>query len=124
MSVAGLSVNEQLVRDGAAEWYEQFASEDGNLAARLRVAEREAQSAGRGLWSACAGPLASLPRAPGMATPDAPGCHPSYPDECIPPPPPDLDCAEVKRRVRVDHGAGDAHGLDANRDGWGCESYR
>ena len=30
------------------------------------------------------------------------GCDPSYPDFCIPPPPPDLDCKDVERPVHGD----------------------
>ena len=126
VSVAGVSVNEQLVRDGAAEWYEEFASEDADLAGRLRTAEHEAQSAGKGLWSRCAAPAPSDPTPRDQlnaATPSGPACHPGYPDVCIPPSPPDLDCGDVGRRVRVDHAAGDPHRLDADGDGWGCQSY-
>ncbi|MGH8913216.1 MAG: lamin tail domain-containing protein [Acidimicrobiia bacterium] len=49
-------------------------------------------------------------------------CDPSYPDVCIPSPPPDLDCGEIShRRFRV-IGA-DPHGFDGNDDdGLGCES--
>ena len=53
--------------------------------------------------------------------PEAFGCDPSYPDLCIPPAPPDLDCGDV--------GVGnftvlapDPHGFDGNGDGVGCES--
>lgn len=127
VSVAGLSVNEQLVRDGAAEWYQEFAAEDDDLAARLHAAERDAQSARRGLWSVCTQPPASAPTpvqdAAAAAPPSASACHPGYPEACIAPSPPDLDCADMRRRVRVDHSAGDPHRLDADRDGWGCESY-
>ncbi|MGI8807960.1 MAG: thermonuclease family protein [Acidimicrobiales bacterium] len=119
LTVAGRSVNEQLVRDGAAEWYEQFEREDADLAARLRSGERDAKAAGRGLWSAC-GAGAAAPR-PALSARGS--CHPAYPDDCIPPPPRDLDCPDIKRRVRVDHSQGDPHRFDANRDGWGCESY-
>jgi hypothetical protein len=53
------------------------------------------------------------------------GCDPAYPDFCIPPPPPDLDCARVRRlpgfkpnfRVR----GSDPHNLDGDGDGIGCE---
>ena len=45
VSVAGRSVNEELVRSGAAGWYEEFAHEDAGLAARLRAAEDEAKRA-------------------------------------------------------------------------------
>lgn len=48
-------------------------------------------------------------------------CHPSYPDVCIPPPPPDLNCADIPhRRFRVV--GSDPHGFDGNKDGIGCES--
>ncbi len=48
-------------------------------------------------------------------------CDPSYPDVCIPPRPPDLDCGEISvRRFRVV--PPDPHGFDGNQDGVGCES--
>lgn len=124
VSVADRSVNEQLVRDGAAEWYEEFGGEDADLAQRLRSSELEAKVAGRGVWSACGRRVpveTSPPTEPFMASRSS--CHPAYPDDCIPPPPPDLDCPQIKRKVRVDHSYGDPHGLDADKDGWGCESY-
>ncbi len=47
-------------------------------------------------------------------------CDPSYPDVCIPSPPPDLDCGEISfRRFRV-IGA-DPHRFDGDHDGIGCE---
>jgi micrococcal nuclease len=51
--VDGKSVNEALVREGAAGWYESFASEDVDLAHRLEAAERDAIAARRGQWAAC-----------------------------------------------------------------------
>jgi len=50
-----------------------------------------------------------------------PSCDPSYPDVCIPPYPPDLDCGEIgysNFRVVGD----DPHGFDRDNDGIGCES--
>jgi micrococcal nuclease len=48
-------------------------------------------------------------------------CEPSYPDVCIPSPPPDLDCGQIShRRFRVL--PPDPHGFDGNEDGVGCES--
>jgi len=117
-------VNEQLVRDGAAEWYEEFAGEDTDLAQRLRSSERDARVAGRGVWSACGlrVPVDTRPSTqPVMASRSS--CNPAYPDDCIAPPAPDLDCPQIQRKVRVDHSYGDPHRLDANKDGWGCESY-
>jgi len=50
-----------------------------------------------------------------------PSCDPSYPDVCIPPYPPDLDCGDIgysNFRVIGD----DPHGFDKDNDGIGCES--
>jgi endonuclease YncB( thermonuclease family) len=68
------------------------------------------------------------PPAPGQPPPPpsapSPACHPSYPDTCIPPPPPDLDCADIPFRdfqVRRDGPDADPHILDGNEDGVGCQ---
>lgn len=123
--IGGRSINEALVSEGAAEWFEQFAGEDADLAGRLRSAEEDARRAGRGLWSACGGtgPAPTAPPATVAQGSSSASCHPAYPDDCIPPPPPDLDCGDIRRKVRVDHAHGDPHRLDADGDGWGCESY-
>ena len=47
-------------------------------------------------------------------------CHPSYPDVCLPPPPPDLDCADVAAQAFRVTGE-DPHRLDGNGDGVACE---
>lgn len=52
---------------------------------------------------------------PGQATS---GCAPGY-SPCIPPYPPDLDCADVGGPITVT--GSDPHGLDADNDGIGCE---
>ena len=47
-------------------------------------------------------------------------CDPSYPDVCIPPPPPDLDCPDVPyKNFRVL--PPDPHKFDGDKDGIGCE---
>ncbi len=48
-------------------------------------------------------------------------CDPSYPDVCIPPYPPDLDCGDISYRNFYVSRA-DPHGFDADNDGIGCES--
>jgi hypothetical protein len=48
-------------------------------------------------------------------------CDPSYPDFCIPPPPPDLDCPEIGETDFTVQGS-DPHGFDGDNDGVGCES--
>ncbi|MBK5222500.1 MAG: HNH endonuclease [Acidimicrobiia bacterium] len=55
------------------------------------------------------------------APPAAGGCHPSYPEVCIPPAPPDLDCGDVSHR-RFAVVGDDPHRFDGNDDGVGCES--
>jgi len=49
------------------------------------------------------------------------GCDPNY-QPCVPPHPPDLDCADVGTQVRV-VGPADPHRLDGDGDGGGCESF-
>jgi micrococcal nuclease len=120
------NVNLMLVARGAASvWFYQGAR--GKYAGRLLLAARGAQAARRGLWKACPGtrldPLHAVETGTSAAT--APGsgghCDSSYPEVCIPPPPPDLDCKDIGRKVRVR--APDPHRLDGDGDGWGCESY-
>ncbi|WP_218841249.1 hypothetical protein [Nitrosopumilus cobalaminigenes] len=54
-------------------------------------------------------------------TDDAPKCDPSYPDVCIPPYPPDLNCGDIGySNFRVI--GSDPHGFDRDNDGIGCES--
>jgi hypothetical protein len=53
---------------------------------------------------------------------DDSACDPSYPDVCIPSPPPDLDCADVPYRDFRVVGA-DPHHFDGDRDGRGCEPF-
>ncbi|MGH2455401.1 MAG: thermonuclease family protein [Candidatus Limnocylindria bacterium] len=81
----------------------------------FRAAEREAREAGVGLW----GPSPTPP--PVGTAPPAGDCDPSYPDVCIPPYPPDLDCGDIPfKRFAVL--APDLHGFDGDHDGIGCES--
>ncbi|HEX9341884.1 MAG TPA: thermonuclease family protein [Thermoplasmata archaeon] len=57
----------------------------------------------------------------GCASPPSGTCDPSYPDLCIPPPPPDLDCADIPyRNFRVL--PPDPHHFDGDADGIGCET--
>lgn len=61
------------------------------------------------------------PTSPPPTAAPARNCDPSYPDVCIPPPPPDLNCGDISfRRFRVV--GSDPHGFDRDGDGIGCES--
>ena len=53
--------------------------------------------------------------------PQQPSCDPSYPDFCIPSPPPDLDCKDIPQKRFTVIGS-DPHRFDGDKDGIGCES--
>lgn len=126
----GRNLNVYLARHGYAndKYLETFRHENPALAAQLDPAFAAARREHAGLWGACgstsvqgfAAPQAAAPQAapPQQATGS---CDPSYPDVCIPPGPPDLDCGDISyRRFRVL--APDPHRFDADGDGIGCES--
>jgi micrococcal nuclease len=102
----------ELVENGLARVYTEadFVFEEEYL-----QAERFAKSNKLGLWS-----CTSLQDEESETAAQG-ECDPSYPDVCIPPPPPDLDCRDVPyRNFRVL--PPDPHRFDRDRDGVGCES--
>ncbi|MDI7274738.1 MAG: thermonuclease family protein [Anaerolineae bacterium] len=110
--VGDLMVNAEMVRLG----YARAAAYPPDLRYQelFEQLEAEARQAQRGLWAPQ--PTATAPPPGGRE-----GCDPSYPDVCIPPPPPDLDCPEIPyRRFRVL--PPDPHRFDRDGDGIGCES--
>jgi micrococcal nuclease len=128
-----LNVNVELVRRGAATvWF--YGGERGRYAGRLLDAAMSARQLHQGLWGACPravwdpfGPATTGPGAPAASAASATqrpiarsACDPAYPTVCIPPPPPDLDCADVSyHRFRVL--PPDPHRFDGEGDGVGCE---
>lgn len=90
----------------------------------FKAAQGHAKSTSLGLWKACVAPPPTTPPPPpppSIKPPPQQNCDPSYPDFCIPPPPPDLDCADIGATdftVRQP----DPHGFDGDEDGIGCES--
>jgi hypothetical protein len=67
-------------------------------------------------------PTTTTTRRPRPTTTRPPSnCHPSYPDFCIPPPPPDLNCPDIDVEDFTVQGT-DPHGFDGDNDGVGCES--
>lgn len=60
---------------------------------------------------------------PQSAPAPAGNCHASYPDFCIPPAPPDLNCTSplIAGRKNFTVRQPDPHNFDADRDGVGCE---
>jgi micrococcal nuclease len=121
----GRNLNVWLARNGYANdrYLKEFRSENRALAAQLDPAFAAAKREHLGLWGACGAskPQAFVAPAPAPAPAVRGNCEPSYPDVCIPPSPPDLDCPDISyRRFRVL--APDPHRFDANHDGVGCES--
>ncbi len=107
----GTLFNEVLVREG----YAQVSTypPDVKYVDRFLVAQRFARNNDRGLWAACA--------SGGGKGGGGGNCDPSYPDVCIPSPPPDLDCADIAfRRFRVV--GSDPHHFDGDHNGIGCET--
>jgi micrococcal nuclease len=140
-------VNEALVRAGYAA-FSTFPP-DVKYVAEIREAGQFAREHGYGLWSSCitddkgdtnelsgnqaisAGRASETnsiqtgsqpPPGQGVITDpaSAAGCEPSYPDVCIPPSPPDLDCGDVAYR-RFTVYPPDPHRFDGDYDGIGCE---
>ena len=124
----GVNVNVELVRRGAATPY-FYRGERGKYAEALMSAAKAAQAQKRGLWRACPktrldpyAPATTGASGPPTKTPPASGkCDPSYPDVCIPPYPPDLDCKDIPYKGFRVVGR-DPHGFDGDGDGVGCES--
>jgi hypothetical protein len=65
----------------------------------------------------------STPNKAPPTSPKKPACDPAYPDFCIPPPPPDLDCTSpgIKEHKNFTVLSADPHRFDADHDGIGCE---
>lgn len=84
-----------------------------------QAAEGDARATGRHMWGDCGGPDKPLHK-PKPPPPPAGGgnCAAGY-DPCIPPYPPDLDCADVNGPIHVT--GNDPHGLDRDGDGIACE---
>ncbi len=126
----GVNVNLELARRGAAAPY-FYRGDRGRYAGSLMRAAQGAKAAKRGLWKACPSTVLDPFRAvetgrsgPPTRTPTPSGkCDPNYAGGCVPPPPPDLDCADIRALgiapVRVI--GSDPHRLDGDNDGLGCE---
>jgi micrococcal nuclease len=140
-------VNEVLVRAGYVAF--STYPPDVKYVDEIREAGQFAREHGYGLWSGCitdaegdtnelsgnqginarpeteAGPAqAGLEPPPEQVVTTDPasasGCEVSYPDVCIPPPPPDLDCGDVAYH-RFTVYPPDPHRFDGDYDGIGCE---
>jgi endonuclease YncB( thermonuclease family) len=128
---AGVNVNLDLVRRGAAAPY-FYRGERGRYANALIAAALGAKAQKRGLWKACPATKLDPDHAietgtsgPTTATPPPSGkCDTNYAGGCVPPYPPDLDCADLRAlgiALPVQVVGSDPHRLDGDHDGLGCE---
>ncbi len=121
------NINLQLLQEGQAWVYEEYINNCRANASQLRQAQSAAKANKIGLWNQvnpC--PPWDYRRKQCVATSPQPvpnqqtKCDPSYPDVCILPEPPDLNCGDIPhRRFRVIEP--DPHGFDGDNDGIGCE---
>ena len=136
--VGDLFVNEEMVRVGLA--IAKRYQPDTAMASVLEAAQVGAEQGALGLFSVVATTsigttttvrpttttrpsttTTTTTLATTTATTVPANCHPSYPDFCIPPPPPDLNCGDIGAQDFTVL-APDPHGFDGNNDGAGCES--
>jgi micrococcal nuclease len=98
-------LNEELLRQGLAVMH-TYPPDVRHADARYLPAQEEARLAGRGIW--------------GLEPAPEGECDAAYPGVCIPPPPPDLDCADIAHR-RFTVLPPDPHRFDNDGNGVGCE---
>ena len=132
-TVDGRSLNVHLARQGFVDdrYLADFRHENARLAAELDEAFAEARAHGRGLWSACGAgnEVAAPPPAAAPAAAPGLGCHADY-VTCIPVAgngsgnggANDLDCGDIQGPVQARSPGVDPYRLDADGDGFGCDS--
>jgi micrococcal nuclease len=106
-------VNLVLVRQGFAA-VSTYPPDVKYTDALFLPAQRAARKAGRGLWG-------DAPQDSAPSDPPSGNCDAAYPDFCVPPLPPDLDCADLNG-TNFTVLPPDPHGFDGEGDGIGCES--
>ena len=137
------SVNLMMVSEGQAVVYRDYLSGCANTQSQYLAAEALAKTQRLGFWNqtnpvmpwdyrrgtrsnnrptTSTSPRPKQPTAQSPAPAASTNCDAAYPDVCIPPPPPDLDCKDIKyRNFRVL--PPDPHRFDGrDNDGIGCES--
>lgn len=110
-------INYALVRAGWAE--SRAYPPDTTCQGTFDEAQSQARADALGLWAPLPTATPGL-RSEGISLTPAANCDPSYPDICIPSPPPDLNCQDITgHNFRVL--PPDPHGLDRDGNGLGCE---
>lgn len=110
----GEDVNRTLLETGLARVYRE--GDSSRISDYVPIEER-ARAEGQGLWECEEGALEGGNAA---SSPDLESCDPSYPDFCIPSPPPDLDCVDIPYAGFTVQGD-DPHRFDMDGNGIGCE---
>lgn len=123
--VGDRSININMVQEGQAVVYRQYLKGCASTKDQFLIAESTAKQQKLGFWNQ---PKPVMPwvfrqnkgtTQPVVAQPQQ-QCDPSYPDFCLPPNSPDLDCKDIPyRRFRVNQP--DPHNFDRDKDGIGCE---
>jgi hypothetical protein len=118
---AGLNYSVLAAEAGAARSYIYDSPVSEHAA--IIAAEQRAKAADAGLWGPpCFGAENTAEPAPQPEPEPQPepagNCAPGY-DPCVPPYPPDVDCADVNGPITVT--GSDPHGLDGDDDGTACE---
>ncbi|UKP01132.1 thermonuclease family protein (plasmid) [Nostoc sp. UHCC 0870] len=126
MFVNNRSVNLTMVQEGQAVVYRQYLKGCANTKDQFLQAEANAKSQKLGFWNQSQPVMpwdfrrGKKNTQPATTQTQVQQCDRSYPDFCIPPNSPDLDCRDISyRRFRVNQP--DPHGFDRDRDGVGCE---
>ena len=124
--VNDIDFNAILIRNGYARVY---IEESFSTVSEYLLLQKSARDNNLGLWSCRAKPLIKLnevirrTETPSVSKLESPvtECDPSYPNVCIPPYPPDLDCGEIpyKRFIVLPP---DLHRFDGDKNGIGCQS--
>ena len=110
----GESLNSALLYNGYANILTQYCSTSEFSS------EKWAQDFGCGSSSKYTSSQTTKPSTP-QSQSSTSNCDPSYPDFCIPSPPPDLDCKDISQK-RFTVLQPDPHRFDGDNDGIGCES--
>lgn len=123
-----LSINLAMVQEGQAVIYRQYFGGCRQDKEKYEQAESRAKQGRLGLWHQknpvmpwAFRNVKTSPVSGQISTSTSTKCDLSYPDVCLPPNVPDLDCQDIpERRFRVL--PPDRHRLDRDGDGIGCET--
>ncbi|WP_036487339.1 thermonuclease family protein [Myxosarcina sp. GI1] len=122
------SINLTMVKEGHAVVYHQYLNGCKLTKDSYLAAENNAKQKRLNFWSASELVMPwdfrkgrSSSSQPTANQNNDSNCDASYPDVCIPPYPPDLNCGDISfRRFKVK--GSDPHNFDRDRNGIGCES--